>query len=35
MNLAGLPRVRLASLPTPLEDAERLSAALRRTEAAV
>jgi 1-aminocyclopropane-1-carboxylate deaminase/D-cysteine desulfhydrase-like pyridoxal-dependent ACC family enzyme len=28
MNLAALPRVRLASLPTPLEEAERLSQAL-------
>jgi 1-aminocyclopropane-1-carboxylate deaminase/D-cysteine desulfhydrase-like pyridoxal-dependent ACC family enzyme len=28
MNLAGLPRVRLAHLPTPLDDALRLSAAL-------
>src|SRR4051794_41713914 len=28
MNLAELPRVRLASLPTPLEELDRLSAAL-------
>jgi D-cysteine desulfhydrase family pyridoxal phosphate-dependent enzyme len=28
VNLAGLPRVRLASLPTPLEELERLSATL-------
>jgi 1-aminocyclopropane-1-carboxylate deaminase/D-cysteine desulfhydrase-like pyridoxal-dependent ACC family enzyme len=31
MNLAGLPRVRLAHLPTPLDDAPRLSAALGGT----